>query len=365
MTDELKTRCSAADREFHCAGPIGHEGPIYADNSDDARIGTVTHTGMANHVLDVEVDVDALADLAPDPDTVRIAFCTGVKIWRAVKPLYPDALTEMPLEGEITKGTTDLFSITYDGPPDRDHVKSIAIGDWKLADSGEGHPCQLRGYGAAAVDRFGVPSDGFVTVGEFWLLDGEYLIEQVSMGELEAFKAHMRRQHAQAGQQFSAGWWCKYCPIRVGCPAKEGYQRDSVMSFLAMASEGGLDSRETLAKAYDTVKLCRQLIEEYDKAVSLALADGPIVLDEKRTLVLNESDTITFPEPTALLEYLRELVNCDNVCRISKTALEREIRARSPRGLGAGRIRVLLAQLKELGLAGEKKTYRRKVVKTA
>lgn len=359
MNRFYRTRGSRGAIDFHCAGPIGHEGPEVNEHSDDARIGTIAHAMLACYVTDVEIDVDAMADASPDPEATRVAYFTGRKIWDEVKPTFPGALVEVPLRGEVTKGTADIVSIAYD----RATVTSMAIGDWKLADSGEGHPEQLRCYAAAAVDKFGAPTDGFVTLGEFWLLDGEYQIDRVSLDELDDFKAHMRSQHENAGKQFAAGHWCRYCPIRLSCTIRDEYMRSASAAFTTIPAVGEV-SRETLAALWDKSRLVKKALDEYDKAISLALDDGPLDIGGGRRLERYELETVTFPRVTEALDFLRGTVDCDKVCRISKTALAREVKARAPKGQGAGRMRVLLGQLEANGMTGIKRTKRRRVVKS-
>ena len=353
-----RTRGSSADRIYHCAGAIGHDGPAINEHSPEAKTGQVAHYGLALLVLGIDFDIDALCEQAPDPETARVAIFTGIKIWKDVNPLFPGALTEQRLEGRVTQGTCDVISLTYDN----DELVKMAIGDWKLADSGNGHPYQLRAYAAAAMDQFGSPSSGYVNLGEFWLLDGERNLEQVSVDEVAEFVAHMERQHAQAGKQFAAGPWCRFCPARMECPARDSYVRSAAHALAEFSP--GVVSREALATLWDRAALLKKALLEYDKAVAIALDDGPLDIGGGRRVEWHDSEQLVFCKPTEALDFLRDTVDCDKVCRISKHAVEREIRSRAPKGQGAGRIRVALGQLDAHGLTTTKTVRKRKVVKS-
>ena len=356
MESVYRTRGSSADREIYCAGAIGCE-TEYNDNGQDARTGTGAHALIGAHILSEPHDVNLMAtQLGVPAKTLRIAYYQARSIWLRLEGFFPNPSVECSLSGLATKGTADLVSFDYS---EGGQLEYLRILDWKLNEGW--HPYQLRAYALAAVDSFGFPDCGYVDAIEAWMLPGTYHLTRLTEDDLEDFRTRLMAQHERAGKQFSAGRWCTYCPIRIKCTARDQYLQSAAN---ALASTRGTPlTREKLESLWPMRTVLRKALDEFDRAVKLEIeSKGPLILADGGTLGFHETQTPVFEYPSAVYQALQSMdIDQDALISISKTSLEKAIKAKAPKGQGAARVRETMAELKQAGLVTEKTTRRLRV----
>jgi hypothetical protein len=356
MKSIYRTRGSSADREIFCAGAIGCERE-YNDNSQDARTGSAMHALLAKHVLDQEYDIALTATQysAPLP-LLKMAFFNALRILEELEDFFPNPCVEHRLDGLTTMGTTDLMSFVYDGSGTPEHIRIL---DYKL-DEGW-HPYQLRSYALAAVDMFGFPSSGYVDGIEAWAIPETYHLSRFTEDDLEAFRSDLMGQHERAGKQFSAGLWCRFCPIRIDCQARDQYLRSTVSAIAEV--QGSAITRDQLAALYPKAKMLKKALAEFNNAVKLEIENGgPLTLEDGSLLGFKERNELRFPKPYAALKAIENEVEVNKLISISKASLERAVKAMVPDGQGAPTVRRLLKQLEDGNLTETERTKRLAVI---
>jgi hypothetical protein len=357
----MKTRGSRADLHLNCAGSIGWTGPEYNEHNIMNRTGTAVHDGLRTVVGGDPIPISRLIAKHRDIDQeiTEIAYWSGQKIWEELGPQMPGALAEQRLEGKTTEGTADVEFIIFSGTRPRS-VDEIAITDWKLGLSEDEHPTQLAAYALAAVDQYGRPTSGHVTVIEAWLMKGTYRVEKLSLEYLETLRARLQKQHAQAGKQFAAGDHCKYCPRKINCVVRDIYTRAAIDALVPPnSSRESAITRDGIAALWDKSKILEKALKEYKAAVRTeVVVNGPIDLEDGRWIDLREEEKITFHDVGTVIDEVRPYADLDQLVRISKSSLERAIKAKAPKGRGAARVRATMAQLDKQGLLSSETTLK-------
>lgn len=351
------TRGSSADLHLQCAGSIGYTGTEYSEDTIVARTGTAVHEAMARVVEGRKVAHDYLQTKfgnTIDQDVARIAFATGRKIWGKLSEVMPGALSERRIVGRTTEGTADVLWLAL---REGSSPQSIAILDWKLGMSEDHHINQLGAYALAAVDRYGRPADGYVTVVEVWLMKGTYAAKRLSLVYLEHLRSRFEAQHMRAREQFNPGDWCKYCPFKTMCGERRKYIRAAGEAIAGIGCH--VPTRKALARLWDKSKALERALAEYKKAVRAEVAtEGPLELGDGRVIDLHEQEKIVFDDAASVIDMVRPYADLNKLVSISKSSLEKAIRAKAPRGKAASTVRQTLASLEEEGLISKSTTLR-------
>jgi hypothetical protein len=329
-----RTRGSAADREYHCAGAIGWEGPTIDITGPEARLGTAVDRALGAMVLGEPVDLDEIARAhGVDRDQLGVAYHGGCQVWEKIKHWFPNPQVQVRVEGDTTRGTADL--VGYEVP------RTIAVLDWKLAMSDTRHVRQLMAYALPIAQGHGMPESGYILGIEVHTTPAVYFVHRFSVGQLLAFRDRLTEQHKRAGEQFAPGSWCQYCPRAHDCAPRDQWLRGSATA-LTTVMRHDMIPRDVLAAAWDRSRALRRALDGYDKAVRLALEEGPIELEEGR-LELVETETAQIKASTAI-----EAADL--------------VKAAAPRGKAAEWQRVLMTSIDDAGGITTKTTRRVKKV---
>ncbi len=211
--EEITVRCSSTDSGLRCAGHWAPTDAPYNPESDDSREGDAGHEVMAQHVMGVDPDIEAIARKhSVDPDELRRMYARGKKAWEEVKQWFPNPSAEHRLEGllpggarKITlRGTADLVQL----------VGQVAVLDWKFGWAPTVHPKQLKSYSYLAMENAeDFPDDGHVIGIEAWLRVGELRVHRFSRKELFEHEYAIVQQIERIGTQYGpSDDACKYCP---------------------------------------------------------------------------------------------------------------------------------------------------------
>jgi hypothetical protein len=355
-----KTRGSAADREIHCAGAIGYDGPQIDEAGDEAALGTVLGDLLERHATDgTTYDGGELDDTARahgvDAAMLRPAYFNGLKIWEELAQHFPGPRSQVRVVGRTTRGTADLLDL---------YAMSdyAAIHDWKLGATPEQHVNQLKAYALAAVDAHGFPACGHVFASEGHCLSGDFFVHRFTEAQLESFRARLESQHSKAGEQFAPGRWCRYCPRAHDCDAAEIYRRATASALAEI--EPGKITREQLGELWDRRGVLRQALDRYDKLVKAELdAAGPIGLADGRAIQWRETETATYSAAAVVPLLVAGGYDLDAAIKVTKAGLSCAARAGAPRGQGAKRERALVKSIEQIEGAVSCKTTRRVVCK--
>lgn len=350
---------------MECAGSLVESETPYSPNTDEAREGQAKHVALSHVPRGEDVPVDAIAArFQVDPEEIARAISAGLQAWEEIAQWMPEAKTEVPLDGAVTKGTADVLSVAY--PSDNPHMPdSTAILDWKTGWSGDEHKHQLMAYADASRHLYGMPSTGYITAFEVWLRAREYRTYNFTADELDGFRDRAQRQLELIGKQYAAGPHCKFCPRQNQCQARNEFIRASVVALIPSDDEAHALTRDQLGALYERSKIVEQALRRYGKMLDAALDDGPIELPDGRALrlVTVERDEI---QAVAAERILRDEFGwvddeLSEVLGVTKSGIERVAKSRFRKGGAAAAMRKILGRLREAD-AITKTTSRRKEI---
>jgi hypothetical protein len=360
------TRCSFLDTVMACSGSLVPVDNPFNPQNPEATEGTAGHEALARMVEDKDPEVDAIASkYHVDRGAIAMILPRGREAWSQVKQWFPDPVTEYPmaadLEPDVTvTGTGDVLSM---------QPGVVAVLDWKAGWQPSDHPHQLRGYAALGIET--ARGRGYdvkeVLAVEVHVRVGTMEIHRWSSDDMEDWIRSLLKQVARAGTQWGPGpVACQYCPRQLVCDSLREYTHNGIAALIA--ADKGKMTPEKLASLWDYSRVVKRAVGRYEGLMHAALeGEGPIPLDEFRELSLvdTEKDKII---PAMVMRYLREDLELSameiNACaRISKTALCDVVKARVPRGKGAGAIREMLAKLKRTGAIEKVVSQQKRVVR--
>lgn len=330
--ETIRVRGSATDRALACAGSISEpEFPIN-DNSPEAIAGTAAHEACESIPHGDEPEIEAIAARHDvDPGDLEMLAAFGRQAWDKIKLQFPQPQTEVRLSGEVTRGTTDILSITPD---------AIAVGDWKSGHSMDEHPGQLLSYAASAVDQYYAPKSGYVLGVEIWLRAREYRVHKFTLEQISAFKARLADQIANAGSQYSVGTHCKFCPHTATCGARVGYIRKSCEALAEVDPEGLVD-RDLLGSLWERSRVVKSALTAYERLIDAALKNGPLDVGNGARLETKTSQ-VDILDPVAVQPMLAEaglsegqIADC---LKISKTSIMSAVRENLPKKPARGAV---------------------------
>ena len=297
----------------------------YEPPSEVADLGTAVHEALAVHVAGQRPDLDAIAKKHHvDSDELEQLYVNGCIAWKDLCKYFPNAYTEQALKWDGIEGHADVSH--YD-------ESTMAILDWKSGRIRRDYSAQLIGYAAAAVEQFGMPKSGEVKVITVWLRDMEFEILTVTQDDMERLHHDIKRAELDIGKRYAPGDACGYCRRQLVCGARHEYL-SSATSALMPIIDAPL-SAEQLPKLYTKSKMLRKALADYDKALKIALADGPLSDGNGNMLELVETkrDRLVSREAWPLLKHAGfsddDITECVSM---SKTAVLSMAADKAPKG---------------------------------
>jgi hypothetical protein len=339
--EQLRTRGSSADREIHCAGAIGYDGPRIDETGPEAMLGMAADEALGEHVAGGSPNLDAIADVyGVDRDMLGMAFSGGKTVWGKVRGWFEGYLhVQRRLDGLTTCGTADVVAIDQEGDPIKGYGAAFdaAILDWKLGMSDDQHVNQGKAYVLALWDEYDVfPTSGYILFVEAHLMPAVFFVHKFTQAQLEEFRSQLERQHRQAGKQFAPGDWCKYCPISHDCEERDKYLR-SACTALGGVAEKGIAPRELVGQLWYRSRDVGRAWEAYNKAVGLLLATGPIPLPGGGVLDYEMGETDVIDAETLHVVLDRIALDPWAAMVTSKEAIKRVLKAHAAAEKKAGR----------------------------
>ncbi len=363
-------RCSELDRGFACHLSLLPIGNPYNPTSSEAIEGRAKHEALSHLPQGAVPPLEEIADrYGVDTDELRRAVAAGR---RALDDLAPylrlgegQVFVEVRLESDICRGTGDLVVAVYEA----EVLVALIVLDWKTGWGQDRHPQQLRGYAHCAVQRFGWPSSGIVTLFEVWTAHRQTLTTNLDRRQLTAFAGELAQILEMAGHspgrlRANPGDHCKWCPRRVDCPDRDRWLRESVTALAEIDASEPI-TPEVIGGVYEQVQAVKRTVALYEKILRLAVEDGPVPLPDGRRLELvgtPREKISAAPAARLLAERLgRDRID-DLMGDLSKTSLERIAKLVSPPRKGAATLRTWLGMLRDSGAVREEIEYRKTVL---
>lgn len=339
-------RVSSLPRFLACPSSDAHCPYPYNPPSDAADVGTAVHECCAAMVTGHEYDPATVArKYGVDAEEASILCACAEQAWRELKPHFPEPDVEVVLESvsDGLRGHADVVSA--DG-------STLAVLDWKSGRVRHDYSAQLQGYALCAERAHGMPKSGVVTVATVWLRMGEIDVRNYSAKDLDGFTERLAEARGAVGKRYAPGDACTFCPRKHSCDALVEYVR-SVLRCLEREPTPVDDiDPERLASIWQRSRLLKRSIDAYERAMKALLVDGPVDAPGGHTLEL-KTDLIEKLESERAWPILVEeglsneaLARC---VRLSKTAVTREVSARTAKGYKGKAIDALLNRLREAG----------------
>ena len=282
----VRTRCSSLPRFLECASSQQETAAPYDPGSDPAELGTAVHEGLAQYVRDGSIpDFIELSKRYEQPvKELRMLFFNGRKAWEAIKEQLPEPRVEQKVSSRLTMGTADV--VFHNG-------QVCIIVDWKSGYVQSNYRNQLCGYAYAAVETFGMPASGQISIVTVWLRAGEIDTEILEASDLAKWEVKYEKQAERVGSQYSPGEWCIGCRRQLNCQAREEFIRSAAVSLSELepdaTGEALIVSRETLGLLHPRAKLLENALSQYRAAFRLDIQlNGPMQISETKQMELRE-----------------------------------------------------------------------------
>jgi hypothetical protein len=310
-------------------------------------MGSAVHLALSKHALGLVPDLSSIAkQYGVDPDELERLFAYGCIAWKDLAKHFPNARTEEVLEGSGIRGHADVFG--------RDETVMTVL-DWKSNRVKRDYRAQVVGYGAAAVDQFGMPESGEVKVVTVWLRFFEFEVITVTQDDVERLYHDIERAKLEIGKRYAPGDPCGYCRRQLVCNARHEFLASATSALMPVASGVEL-TPEMLGKLYHKSKMVAKALKAYDAALRMqlrqgALSDGEGSLIE---LVQSKKDKVMPREAWPLLVQNGfsedELAKC---VTMSKTKVMEVVSAKSVRGQKGKAKAALLETMRGAGAVQE------------
>lgn len=355
-------RCSALPRIMAC--PASSAAPairIVSDN-DFARMGTAVHEVLGKVVAEglttLPDDVDAIADKyrIEELDELRSLSWFGLRAWQKIRAeaRVLDVETQMSAEDADLRltGSPDALAEGEDG--------ALVVVDFKSGYVERDHRHQVMGYLFLASlchahDRF----TGIV----IWIRQGELETFTATRDELAAWYEELKT--AAAGDAYSPGDHCTYCPLAHECEARTNLVQTTGSDLVAFENGGWEPTPEAIGLLYPRMKLLEGAIENYKSILKDTIKkNGPVPTGDGRALTypVQHRDNLYLDRiGTVLVEEfdcsdmagLVEKMGPDAV-KITKRAIEEIAAAGAPKG-GIGKAKAaIIEKLRDAGAIVEK-----------
>lgn len=358
MTSPIHIRCSSLPRVVACPASLQTSEVQLGGDTDESRLGSAVHELLALRIggKTYQIDVDAIAETwGVDSDEVRMLAGMGWQVWEEVRQFFSDPHCEIEMNEEShglrLTGHADMVDII-----EADGGLEVRILDWKSGRIDADHRDQLKGYAWLSLQAEPAASGAWVCTVR--IRDRCYDGESFTREELDAWFADLAAKvHGEA--YYNPGPQCACCPRRLDCPATNAMTRQAyqVIAFNQVdaieALSADLPTRGTqLAALLEAAKVVEKLAEGIRHVVKLNVsnAGGSLPTLDGRELVIRTEERRHIDASAGWMELNAALPQgVTEVLEVRKTALEKAIRAITPRGKGAAAIRDLMERLSGAG----------------
>jgi len=279
LTDEQiiqrKVRCSALPRVLRCPASLAQSRDIViGSGSADAQRGTHVHHALALHVAGKDVPFAGMED------DVRMLYYMALQIWKD----YSDSL--VLLDPPETGMSGDLNGTTITGTPDLiaqipAETPTLVVWDWKTGTGSIGdYLDQLLGYAWLAQKKH--PEYKTCKIIVAWVRDRAVEILDVDDAVMTDWEKRLKWALAHPEAYRPSEHACRYCGS-VECEARAAYMRGAASALMKV--EGGLVPAD-LAKLYPQSKALAKALRQYDAALRIALAQGPLDIGNGKVISL-------------------------------------------------------------------------------
>lgn len=360
----LILRCSGLPLAFLCPGSVRRERLAIDESSEDARLGTAAHEGLAKLVASGRIDWDGVPELAKrhevDEQALRGLLAQGQKLWASVRESFPNASTEQALEYAAPDGS---FRLTGHADVIGASSDTLHVGDFKTGRLDNDHSEQIKGYAALALHRaakLGATDVKRATAGVLWVRDEEYEHYTMPAEQMPAWFERLRSEVVDWDGTYRVGDHCKHCPRNHECPAGIALVRRDVAAIADNDTVARIEDENALAAmpADEIVSLLAKadLVVKYAERVRSAIRahvmkHGEVTGSEKK-LVLQQEERRGLETVSAfqILEQRGfEDPEWSEVIDISLAKAERIAAQKAGKGNGAAAVRELRVALDEAG----------------
>jgi len=335
MTKQQQTiRAGEADIVAECGLAATPPEREIDDSGADAALGSAVHDSLQAWV---EAGCNGEPEPQPhanqhgvDPQVVAEFALAAPAALKEIREDMSKPRAEVKVEGGGIRGRIDLLSLRHAS------IKLFSAGliDWKTGRDpiASSKPRQRLAYASAVEAVHGMPSTAYIYAAEVWLATGDILEARYDLDMIEGFRARLadRLKHRTA----RPGSHCRYCRRRHECDERDHYLRSSAQALMLVDKD--MTTGAALAELWDQSRLLKSALDQYDKAVDLALEEhGHLDLPDGRRI---EHMTIKRDNIDARKAWpvLRE-VGFDNddinaLLKVSKTTLLNAVAKRAQRG---------------------------------
>lgn len=362
-----KPHCSSLDRIFACQGSILPADGWIEAGGPDALLGRARHEALSYIPQGIDPPVlELAAKHGVEVDELSIAVAMGRRAWDEIGEYFPSPDVERKLESQVCIGTADVIQEVIDCDAG---LQALRIEDWKTGYGTDLHPYQLKGYAHCAVEEFGWPGNGVVTVFEVWTSHRQIETTNLDRDDLEAFAANLGQIIECASSdpdrlEYRAGSHCRWCPHRYSCEVNAAWMRESTTALVAV-DHGRPVTRQILGELYLKAQEVERAIRKFWAVVDVALEDGPLILPDGRRVERVETEREKISAAIAI-DTLRDQMTPGEIVEIMgdlpKTRLDAWAKAHAGRGKKAALMREIYGALREADAIRSEPYRQRKIL---
>lgn len=206
-----------------------------------------------------------------DREEVLRLLANGKWIWADIAPHLCDVQAEVKLKDPY-RGTADVIGWS-DG--------KLVVVDWKSGRRmDKDHEPQLLAYAASALKASGREDVSSVQIVVGWLQDRTYVVGEYTIDELAGYQERVEELKRDAEKnRYGPGDHCTDCDRKHDCTARDAWMQSSVRALAPL--EQATLSRADLVRLYPQSQALGKALEQYKKALRLALEDGPLPLEDE------------------------------------------------------------------------------------
>ena len=363
MTVSLSSiRASEADIVVNCGKaaqppdqPIDISGP-------EAALGSAVHDSAepwVNNGFQGELEPQPYANQhGVDPQAVAELIDKAPEAIRQIKADLTNAKAEVKIDSGQIRGRIDVLALRMAGS----RLFSATIIDWKTGRDPTGSkPNQRLAYASAVYERYGMPAQPWIYAAEIWLATGDIIEARYDEAMIKGFQARLADRLKRPTA--APGGHCRYCRRRHECTERQAWLRLSALEMAEVPPQ--LATPDALASLWDQSRALRSMLEQYEKAVDMAIEENNgLPLPDGRRLVHKTMtrDTIDARKAWPIMRKAgldQDAIN--QVLSISKTKLLEQIAKPVARGGKQEAKAAIITALDEAG-AIERKVLKRRTI---
>jgi hypothetical protein len=314
---------------------------------DASADGTAVHAGLASLVRGMEPEAAHELMLAEHPacnrGEVTPLFWAGVKMWGEIQKWMPYAVQELALHDGYLSGHMDAATQVE---------TSGIILDWKSGRKDHDYHHQGFGYAWLAMQDTGELTSA--TVHFAWLRERELESYTVDRARADAWYQQLQDEVVNWSGKYHAGPHCTFCPRRTSCPAVTALVRQDVAMFAdGKTFELSTCTGPELCGHFRKIKMLQRFLEAAERNARVEISHR-VEVDDGEGGVIHMVPTKGNREiaPLAAWPILSARLTDQEmagVVEIGVGRLEDAIKAKAPKGKGAGAIREVFAELEAAG----------------